>query len=104
MTSTRSNHGGAGIEPDAETVVVSHDWEGGESLVTTIVMTVAKLAETDPDELERLYDRIDPNSLETIFEPASGTSNRNAGQLTFQFDAYSITVHATGTVVVTRTA
>lgn len=102
MTTTRTNHGGAGIDSDGETVVVSHDWEGDASLATTIVSTVAALEESEPDELERLYDRIDPTSLETIFEPANGSTHRNGGQLTFRFDAYSITVHATGTVVVTK--
>lgn len=102
MTATRSNHGGTGIDPERETAVVSHDWENDTSLSTTIVSTVASLSGRDPAKLDRLYDRIDPDSLETIFEPANGSTDRNGGRVSFRFDAYSITVHASGTIVVTR--
>ncbi|WP_246998821.1 HalOD1 output domain-containing protein [Halosolutus gelatinilyticus] len=102
MTATQTEYGGTGIDPETETAIVSHDWDGDESLSATIVSTIAGLSETDPADVDRLYDRIDPDSLETIFEPTNGTSRRNGGQLSFQLDAYSITVHATGAVVVTR--
>ena len=102
MTVTRSNHGGAGIDPETETAVVAHDWESDVSLSTTIVSTITDLSGREPEELDRLYDRIDPDSLETIFEPANGSTHRNGGRVSFQLDAYAITVHASGTVVVTK--
>ena len=104
MTATIDNHGGPRIDPETKTAITSHDWEGNGSLATTIVSTVAALSETTPDELDRIYDRIDPDSLETLFAPANGAARRNAGQVSFRLDRYTVTVHASGTIVVTDSA
>ena len=104
MTATLNNHDGPQIDPETKTAITSHDWEGNRSLATTIVSTVATLSETTPDELERIYDRIDPDSLETLFAPANGATRRNAGQVSFRLDRYTVTVHASGTIVVTDSA
>ncbi|RQG95218.1 HalOD1 output domain-containing protein [Natrarchaeobius chitinivorans] len=102
MTATTDDHGGHRIDLDAKTAFVSHDWADDRSLAETIVSTVAALSETEPAEMERLYDRIDPDSLEAIFEPTSGTANRNAGTVSFRLEGYTITVHGSGSVVVTK--
>ena len=100
MTATPDTHGGSRIDPSAKTAVVSHDWDGETSLSETIVSTIATLSGTRPDELERLYDRVDPDSLETLFAPTNGAARRNDGRVSFRLDGYAVTVHATGTVVV----
>ncbi|SEW02922.1 HalOD1 output domain-containing protein [Natrinema salifodinae] len=102
MTATPHDHGRPRIDPDRKTAFVSHDWTGADSLTNTIVSTVAELSGTDPIELDRLYDRIDPESLETLFAPANGAAGRNTGQVSFRLDGYTITVHATGDIVVER--
>ncbi|MFB1066643.1 hypothetical protein CP556_03660 [Natrinema sp. CBA1119] len=102
MTVTPHDHGRSRIDRDRETAFVSHDWTGTDSLTNTIVSTVAELSEIDPTEVERLYDRINPESLETLFQPTNGTAGRNTGQVSFQLDAYTVTVHATGDIVVAR--
>ena len=104
MTATIDNHGGPRIDPETKTAITSHDWESDDSLATTIVSTVAALADTTPEELDRIYDRIDPDSLESLFEPANGATKRNAGQVSFRLDRYTVTVHASGTIVVTDSA
>ncbi len=104
MTATPHDHGRSRIDRERMTAFVSHDWNGNDSLTSTIVSTVADLSETDPTDVERIYDRIDPESLETLFEPTGTTGSRNTGQVTFQLDAYTITVHATGDIVVARAA
>ncbi|RKD93442.1 HalOD1 output domain-containing protein [Halopiger aswanensis] len=102
MTATRPTHGGTRIDYETETAVVSHDWTGDDSLAETIIETIADLSGSDPADLDRLYDRIDPDSLETIFAPANGSVTRDSGQVSFRLDAYEITVHASGAVVVAR--
>ncbi|GAB3667542.1 HalOD1 output domain-containing protein [Halopiger thermotolerans] len=102
MTATRPTHGGSRIDYETETAFVSHDWSGDDSLAETIIATIADLSGSDPAELDRLYDRIDPDSLETIFAPANGSVARNSGRVSFRLDAYEVTVHASGAVVVTR--
>ncbi|QLG50942.1 HalOD1 output domain-containing protein [Natrinema halophilum] len=102
MTATPHDYGRSRIDRERKTAFVSHDWTGTDSLTTTIISTVAELSGSDPTEVERLYDRIDPESLETLFAPTAGAAARNIGQVSFQLEAYTITVHATGDIVVTR--
>lgn len=102
MTVTPDDHGRSRIDHERKTAFVSHDWTGADSLTTTIVSTVAELSGVDATDVERLYERIDPESLETLFEPTESTGGRNTGQVSFQLDAYTITVHATGDIVVAR--
>lgn len=104
MTVTPDDNGRSRIDCERKTAFVSHDWTGSDSLTNTIVTTVAELAGTDPTEVERLYERIDPESLETLFAPTSGPSNRTTGQVSFRLDSYTVTVHATGDIVVARAA
>lgn len=103
MTATPYTNGGSRTEHESETAFF-HDWGSDESLSTEIVSAIADLAGTDAMDVDRLYDRIDPDSLEAIFEPSSENAPRNAGKLSFQLDAYTITVHASGFVVVTRSS
>ncbi len=102
MTVTPDDHGRSRIDRKRKTAFVAHDWTGSESLATTIVSTVAELAESDPTEIERLYDRIDPDGLEALFAPAGDATDRTTGQVSFRLDAYAVTVHATGDIVVAR--
>ncbi|SER72970.1 HalOD1 output domain-containing protein [Natrinema salaciae] len=104
MTVTSDDNGRSRIDRERKTAFVSHDWADTDSLTSTIVSTVAALSGSDPTEVERLYDRIDPESLETLFAPTSGPATRNTGQVSFRLDAYTITVHATGDIVVVRAA
>ncbi|WP_226005526.1 HalOD1 output domain-containing protein [Natrinema salinisoli] len=100
MTATHDDHGRSRIDRERKTAFVSHDWAGTDSLTNTIVSTVAELSGRDPTDVERLYDRIDPESLEALFAPTRDTVARNTGQVSFQLDGYTITVHATGDIVV----
>jgi hypothetical protein len=102
MTATPDDHGRSRIDHERKTAFVAHDWTGADSLTNTIVSTVAELSGTDAIDVERLYDRIDPESLESLFAPTSGAAARNTGQVSFRLDAYEITVHATGDIVVAR--
>ncbi|ARS91709.1 HalOD1 output domain-containing protein [Natrarchaeobaculum aegyptiacum] len=101
MTVTPETNCASQIDPEDQTAIASHDWETDESLSETIVSTVATLSGTEPDELDRLYDRVDPDSLETLFAPTGGTARRNAGRVSFRLAEYTVTVHASGTIVVT---
>ncbi|MFP8951366.1 HalOD1 output domain-containing protein [Natrialbaceae archaeon A-arb3/5] len=102
MTATSSSHDETETDRTSENAVVSYDWGSGESLSTTIVSTISDLSGKNPDEIERLYDHLDPDSLESIFEPTAGGRTRNAGSVAFHLEGYAVTVHASGTIVVTR--
>ncbi|WP_175607258.1 HalOD1 output domain-containing protein [Natrinema saccharevitans] len=64
--------------------------------------SVAELAGSDPTEIERPHDCIDPDGLEALFAPTGDATDRAAGQVSFRLDADTVTVHATGDIIVAR--
>lgn len=65
-----------------------------------VVRAVATETETDPLELDRLFDVINPESLDALFEPTKGGAPRAAGGVTFQYEGCAVTVYANGDVEV----
>lgn len=102
MRTIDGNDGGPGIDTPAETVSFRHDWEGDESLAVEIASTVADVADVPPGDVERLYDRIDPDGLEALFAPRNDDVPRDAGQLQFRLAGCGITVYGDGVTIVRR--
>lgn len=103
MTKIRTNDGGSRTERETETAFF-HDWSGNESLSTGIVSAVADLSGTDATDVERLYDRVDPDSLDSIFEPPNDRAARSTGHLSFRLGSHTVTVHASGFVTLTESS
>lgn len=82
------------------TTTVQHDWDRDESITVSIVAAISRLSGADPAEVSRLYDRLDPDCLESLFSPAAGAGDRNSGHLWIPVDDYGVTVYADGTIVV----
>lgn len=85
--------------PTTETYLAVHEWENDESLSTTLVTAVEAISGVDHSELPSLYQTVDPDSLDQIFEPTkSDGRSRGAGQVTFPYSEFRITVHAGGEI------
>lgn len=73
---------------------------GGESGTLPsicVVETVADALETDPTELGPLYEAVDPDALDRLFEAPHRFAS---GRVTFRFEGCNVTVDADGWVVV----
>lgn len=70
------------------------------SISTTIVEAVAEEAGVDPTALPPLYERVDPDALDTLFEPASGGFSRTR-KLQFTYWGYVVTVGFNGEPTIT---
>jgi DNA-binding response OmpR family regulator len=104
-------HAGAGADAEGETVssdgddadddgewrvVAHHDWRTDDEFAVTVVRAARHLLDTTPDE--RLYDVIDPESLERLLaRSGSGTRVR------FEYGGHEFKATADGTIAV-RTA
>ncbi len=84
------------------TTTIQHDWDDDSSLAVSIVTGIARLAETDPEDVPQLYERFDPDSLESLFEPTRRAGARNDGHVWIPIDDYGVTVYGNGTVIVRR--
>ncbi|WP_458206482.1 DUF7504 family protein [Haladaptatus sp. NG-SE-30] len=70
-------------------------------LGTTVVETVAEVAEVAPDEIETpLYDVVDPDALDALFAPKQDGRDRTDGTVSFSLHGHYVTVSANGVVTV----
>jgi hypothetical protein len=70
------------------------------SISERVVETVADVVDTDPMELDPLYDSIDTTSLNRLFESASDDTPRDRGHVAFPMAGCQVVVYADGTIVV----
>jgi Halobacterial output domain 1 len=78
MDSTDSNYWPPAASPD--------------SLSTHVLTTVADAKECTPDDLEPLYNVINPEALDELFAPRTNGTMRANGSVSFQYDGYWVTV------------
>lgn len=81
---------------------VWHDPLSPDSISTTVITAVARVAAVDPTELPPLFEYIDPDALDRLLGDDIGTPTRFNGYLTFDYASYSVTVHSDGEIVVTE--
>ena len=91
-----------GRSPDEREVHrVHHDLNGDQALSTSVTVAVADAAGVEPSDIpEQLYDVIDPEALDTLFEPRDDGTPRRGGRLAFSLYGHHITVDGDGTVTV----
>jgi hypothetical protein len=66
-----------------------------------VLQRVADAEGTEPSELEEpLYEAVDPDALETLFESVEDGPHREEGKVRFPYQGYEVTVHAEGDVSV----
>ena len=108
MDDDRSDSPGARQSPDGGrdptdggTYRARHDVYGSDPVSTTIVRRLAEIDDKDVTDLGfSLYDRIDTDSLDGLFEPRGDAGAPLDGHLTFAVARYRITVHGSGDIVI----
>ncbi|WP_227380349.1 HalOD1 output domain-containing protein [Haladaptatus halobius] len=69
-----------------------------DSLTERIITTVAEIDGQSVDELEPLYNAINPEALESLFASRADGSSRPDGEVSFQYAGYWVTVSSEGAV------
>lgn len=69
---------------------------------TKVIEEVAEFKGVDPIHLPPLYDALDPDALDTLFEPAGNGATRGNGSIEFTYAQQRVTVHADGRVLVSE--
>lgn len=78
----------------ANTRHVHYDPGGDATLSDALVRAVADFADADPLELQPLYETVDPETLNEFV--GADELPDVAGNLTFTFEGYEVTVYASG--------
>lgn len=70
----------------------------GGSISTNLVETVADASGVDATALPPLYERVDPDALESLFAATAGTSR--TGQVEFSYGGYDVRIVCDGEVTI----
>ena len=87
---------------ESDRLLSSCDPTEPDSVVTTVVTTVAHLRGERPEALEPLDDSIDSDALTELFTPAVSGERRGPGRVDFTYAGCSVTLTSDGEVLVRR--
>lgn len=99
MDNSDSNGFPGEYDPDANVYRIQYEDQESEPVSTVVAKAVAAFTNTPPDELDPLYDAIDPEALNHLFSFDTHTSQRPAdSRVTFTSNECQITVFWTGLI------
>ena len=78
---------------------VHHDLSGGQTASLAVIEAVAAVSGTDPIELPPLYDAVNPDALNALFEPHERRTDSNLC-VEFSYNGFDIVVREGPEVVV----
>lgn len=78
---------------------VHHDFTGDQTASLAVIETVAAVSGTDPIELPPLYDVINPDALNALFEPHDRRTGSGL-RVEFSYNGFDIVVREGPKVVV----
>lgn len=67
-----------------------------ETAGMAVISTVATRSDTDPAELDPLWNVVNPDALDALFQPGA------VGQVAFTYSGYEVVVHSDGDIGVTE--
>lgn len=77
-------------------IVLTFDWTDAESVSAAVIDAVAAASGDPPTSIEPLYTAVDPDALDTIFEPRRDESAVNEPLVEFPYHGVRVQVSATG--------
>ena len=85
----------------AQTYFVTHDFDGTAELTTTITHALADVSGHDVRDAEfTLYDHVNPEALNRLFDPSGDGTASLTGHLNFTVKGHQVTVYSDGQVAV----
>lgn len=87
-------------DQETDTYRARYDWSCSVPLTTAVVEVVAEVVDVDPRDVSRLYPAVDPEALDSLFEPVPAAEDRREGQVSFVVDDHRVTVRGTGDIKV----
>lgn len=82
----------AGESTPATTYRTSYDASVDGSLDSAVVVAIAEATSSAPNEVEPLYETVDPDALANLFSPTIQGETRRTGTVSFLHDGCRVTV------------
>ncbi len=87
------------VDPDGDVYRVRHEFGGPTSLSTTVILAVESVTEQSVAN-RPLYEVIDPECLDGLFDPIGGHSDGMRGHVEFPYAGRLVRVDATGEILI----
>lgn len=72
------------------------DWTASGTASTAVVLAVAAADDDDPTAMEPLYDVVDPDALNALFDRPNAPRARVDARFAFEYRGYRVALEATG--------
>lgn len=82
--------------PPDQDLLVSFDWTAFDSPSSALVDVIAEELTVDPMDLDPLYQRVDPDALNSLFEPRNGRRPLPGTSVEFTYADFRVRVNASG--------
>lgn len=73
---------------------------GTDSPSTVLAEAVATMTGREPDQLDPLYEAVDPAALDALFRPTAKGGHRGDGEVSFVYHGYEVAVRSCGVIAV----
>lgn len=84
----------------SEPTDVEYSFEDDETASDAVVAAVAARTNSDPLEIDPLYEHVDPDALDALFEPrGTDTARPDDVRIEFQMSGFQVTVTADSVAV-----
>lgn len=77
---------------------VFHTEYEDDSASEAVIVAVSAVEGVDPIDLETLYDRINPDALDTLMDEHAVVRDDSAIEVTFQYSGYRVSVRNDGSI------
>lgn len=81
-------------------LIGQHDFSARTELGVSIIHAVRAAVEDDVDELEPLYDVVDPDALESLFGPVNGSEHASQLEVHFSYHGLDLVINGNGSIAV----
>lgn len=86
---------------ETQTYFVTHDFDGPAKLTTTLVHALSDVCGVDVTNTGfTLYDYVDPEALDRLFQPTEDGNRPINGMLTFTVWGHQVTVYSDGQIAI----
>lgn len=93
-----SSDAGDGLEYNSDGDTYRTEFARSERPSMAVVKAIAAITGRPQDELEPLFYAIDPEALDSLFQPAVEGEHRGDVDVSFTYHGYEVTVHSYGIV------
>ena len=98
---TIANEDAISYDSETDTYRLRHEWWRDRPLSTAVSMGVAAVTNTAPTDQDPLFESVDPDALNQLFDLSEESTEHCEGQMTFSFNECKVTVYSDGTIEIT---